>query len=98
MIRFQGCVATASASLYMSKLCKHFRHKISVEFDEQQARAEFPFGLCLMRADDRTLRFDCEAPSEEAAARIRAVLDDHLPRFARKEDLSIDWHERLAGR
>ena len=91
MIRFQGSVATPSAALYMSKLCKHFRHKISVEFDEQQARAEFPFGLCLMRADAQSLHFSGEAPSEEAAARIRAVIDDHLPRFARKENLTIDW-------
>lgn len=91
MIRFQGAVATASATLYMTKLCKHFRHKIAVEFDEQQARADFPFGLCWMYADAQGLRFACEAPDEAAAARIRAVLDDHLPRFARQEGLVIAW-------
>lgn len=93
MIRFHGTATTPSASLYMSKLCKHFRHKIHVEFDESSARAEFPFGLCLMQADKQALRFDCEAPSAEAAVRMRDVLDDHLPRFARKEGLTIEWHE-----
>lgn len=91
MIRFQGAVVTASATLYMTKLCKHFRYKIAVEFDEHQARADFPFGSCRMYADTQGLRFACEAPDEGAAARIRAVLDDHLPRFARQEGLVIAW-------
>lgn len=95
MIRFQGAVATTSASLYMAKLCKHFRHKIAVEFDEHQATADFPVGLCRMYADAEQLRFDCEAPDEGAAARIRAVLDDHLPRFARKDGLVIAWEPRV---
>ena len=93
MIRFQGAAATASASLYMTKLCKHFRHKIVVEFDERSADARFPFGRCLMRAEAQALRFDCQADDAEAAARIRFVLDDHLVRFARKENLSIAWSE-----
>ena len=58
MIRFQGAAVTASASLYMTKLCKHFRHKIAVEFDERSADARFPFGRCLMQADADSLRFD----------------------------------------
>jgi len=92
MIRFQGAAATASASLYMTKLCKHFRHKIAVEFDERSADAQFPFGRCLMRAEAQALRFDCQA-DDAKAARIRFVLDDHLVRFARKENLSIAWSE-----
>lgn len=96
MIRFQGTAVTASASLYMTKLCKHFRHKIAVEFDERSADARFPFGRCLMQADADSLRFDCQADDDEAAARIRFVLDDHLVRFARRENLSITWSEDMA--
>ncbi|SDH67640.1 hypothetical protein SAMN05216588_106163 [Pseudomonas flavescens] len=91
MIRFQGCVATAAASLYMTKLCKHFRHKIAVEFDAREARAEFPYGVCLMSADERALSFECLAQDDEAVARMCAVVDDHLVRFARKEALRIEW-------
>ncbi|GIZ10893.1 DUF2218 domain-containing protein [Pseudomonas sp. NCCP-436] len=96
MIRFQGSAATTSASLYMTKLCKHFRHKISVEFDEQSADAHFPNGRCLMQAEAGALHFDCSAENAEAAARIRFVLDDHLQRFARKENLSIAWRADIA--
>ncbi|MGG2399238.1 DUF2218 domain-containing protein [Pseudomonas sp. SH1-B] len=95
MIRFQGVAATASASLYMTKLCKHFRHKIAVAFDERSATAQFPFGRCLMRAEADALHLDCHADDGEAAARIRFVLDDHLERFARKESLSIAWSEDI---
>ncbi|QLF93203.1 DUF2218 domain-containing protein [Pseudomonas sp. ABC1] len=93
MIHLHGGAVTASASLYMTKLCKHFRHKISVEFDERQACAEFPYGRCLMYAEADRLRFDCQAQDAEALARMRAVLDDHLPRFARQEGLVIQWQE-----
>ena len=93
MIRFQGTATTASASLYMTKLCKHFRHKIAVELDERSADAQFPFGRCLMHAEADALHFDCQADGAEAAARIRFVLDDHLVRFARKEGLAIIWSE-----
>lgn len=91
MIRLRGTAATTSASLYMTKLCKHFRHKITVEFDAREARAEFPYGLCLMYADEQALSFECQAQDDEAVAKMRAVVDDHLVRFASKEALQIDW-------
>jgi len=91
MIHFQGAVETSAASLYLSKLCRHFRHKVEVEFDEHQAQVHFPFGRCEMHADARQLVFLCQATDETTAGRIRWVLDDHLGRFARKEALAIAW-------
>lgn len=91
MIRFQGRLETPSASLYLLKLSKHFRHKIEVEFDPQRARAEFPFGLCLMEADEHSLRFDCEVPDARAEASMKGVIDDHLLRFTRNPELVVRW-------
>lgn len=94
MIHFNGNTPTTSASLYMTKLCRHFGHKIPVEFDEQKARAEFPSGgLCLMRAEPDALYFECQAPNAEEVARIRAVLEEHLVRFAPRETLQFKWSE-----
>lgn len=93
MIRFYGRVETSKASLYLLKLSKHFRHKIAVEFDPQQARAEFPFGLCLMTADEMSLSFDCEVPDARAQASMKYVIDDHLTRFSRDEQLAVHWRE-----
>jgi hypothetical protein len=47
--------------------------------------------VCLMRADQQQLSFECQAQTDEALIRLRDVLDEHLGRFARKEGLLIDW-------
>ncbi|GAA6131347.1 DUF2218 domain-containing protein [Halopseudomonas sabulinigri] len=90
MMRFQGQADTASAALYMNKLCKHFAHKVAVKVDQQQAQADFPFGHCTMLATHQQLQFDCTAADLKAAIQLRFVLDDHLQRFARREALRIE--------
>ncbi len=91
MIKAKAHVETEKASRYLQQLCKHFKHKVPAEWDEHQARVEFPFGLCLMNADEKLLTMDCEAPSDETFARMKFVLDDHLERFAWKEELKLTW-------
>jgi hypothetical protein len=93
MIHFHARVPTAQASRNMARLCKHFRHKVRVDYDERQANADFPFGLCRMRADADALLLDCQAEPGEALARLQFVLADHLLRFSRDEDLVIDWQQ-----
>jgi hypothetical protein len=84
-------VATANASRYLQQLCKHFAHKVAVDFDPHSARIDFPFGDCRMRADGEALRIDCVSPSPEALARARYVIDDHLSRFSWREKPAIRW-------
>jgi hypothetical protein len=86
-------VATANASKYLQQLCKHFAHKVVVEFDPHRARIDFPFGDCRMQADGEALRIDCVSPSPEALARTRFVIDDHLARFSWRERPEITWIE-----
>lgn len=84
-------VHTSMASRYLQALCKHFRHKVAVEFDAQKGFVDFPFGQCHLTADAETLAIRCEAPGEEEERRIRFVIDDHLRRFAWRENLEFDW-------
>ncbi|WP_282339344.1 MULTISPECIES: DUF2218 domain-containing protein [Pseudomonas] len=93
MNHFHARVPTAQASRNMTRLCKHFRHKVSVNYDERQANAAFPFGLCRMRAEADALLLDCQAESGEALARLQFVLADHLLRFSRDERLAIEWQD-----
>lgn len=86
-------VATPNASRYLQQLCKHFAHKVAVDFDPQSARVDFPFGDCRMRADGEALQIDCVCPSPEALARTRFVIDDHLTRFSWREKPQIVWTE-----
>ena len=82
-------VRTASAEKYLVQLCKHFAHKIAVEYGEGRGRARFPWGLCLMEATPDALVLRCQAEDAEALARVEAVLVDHLQRFAWREKPEI---------
>jgi Uncharacterized protein conserved in bacteria len=84
-------VATPNASRYLQQLCKHFAHKVTVEYTPQEAKVDFPFGDCRMWADEAELRIECASDSEDALARARFVIDDHLGRFAWREKPAIVW-------
>lgn len=87
----QATVETSHASKYLQQLCKHFAHKVSVEYDPGNARVDFPFGDCRMHADERELTIECDAESPEALARAQLVIVDHLERFAWREKPTIIW-------
>lgn len=92
MTRAQGHVHTPEASRWLQRLCFHFSRKIAVQYDERQGRAEFPWGLCEMRAEGDALHFDCTAEDPEALARVRAAIDSHVELFSRKSPLAVRWH------
>lgn len=83
-------IETSRASIYLQQLCKHFGHKIPVEFTPETGRIDFPFGQChLSAADDvLTLRVEGEEP-----ARLEKVMGDHLARFAFRENPAVAWHQ-----
>ena len=91
MLTETATVPTALASRYLQQLCKHFAHKIEVRYDAASGDAQFPWGRCAMTATDEVLTLRAEAADAEALARVKAVVDDHLIRFAWKEGLKPDW-------
>lgn len=97
MLRYHAQVGTPRASRNLTRLCKHFRHKVSVDYDERRARIEFPFGRCRMEATPDSQRIDCAAEPGPADARLRFVLEDHLLRFSGEEALRIDWRDGPLG-
>lgn len=86
---------TPAASRYLGQLCKHFAHKITVDYDPatdpDAGLAHFPWGTCAMRSAEGALTVEVQADDAEALARIQAVIDDHLRRFAWREKLELDW-------
>lgn len=91
MFRSEARVTTARASRYIAALCKHFAHKITVEYDAERGRADFPFGVCRMQAEPDALMLHCEAPDATALARVESVVAVHLERFAWRENPAITW-------
>lgn len=84
-------VATDTPARYISRLCKHFAHKIAVSFDEQQGRIEFSAGVATLQAEDQGLRLQVESASSEDLQRLQDVVASHFERFAWQEALTLDW-------
>ncbi len=95
MSHLHTSIATRHGSKYLQQLCKHFRHKVNVEFDQTTARVDFPGGVAFMFADDEGLSFFCRVDVEGKEAQIKAILDTHLIKFAWREELVIDWQDGL---
>ena len=91
MLKFSADVQTTSASKYLQQLCKHFAHKVTVDYTPEEARVQFPPGRCLMLADTETLRFHCQADNEKAMPVIKDIIERHLVKFVWREELTFQW-------
>lgn len=85
-------IATAKASYYLQMLCKHWSHRLQVEFTPERGVIRFPPGaVCTLEAEGgaeaRVLKATVEAADAEAVAQFENVVINHLKRFAHSEDL-----------
>lgn len=96
MFENSATVATEKASKYLVQLCKHFAHKVDVDYNETDGTVQFPPGICTMKADDGVLSMHCRSDSLRGVLMMQGILDNHLERFAWREKLTIDW-PKLAG-
>lgn len=83
-------VPTEYASKYLQQLCKHFGHKVPVEFTSEEGRITLPFGSCDFKADNAQLTLTVSG-DEDKLERIEQVMADHLKRFAFREKIELDW-------
>ncbi len=87
-----GLFTTPNASKYLQQLCKHFEHKVSVEYDDATGTAALPAGPAKLAADENGLRVEINAETDENMIRARFVIDDHLKRFAFREGFTgMEW-------
>jgi len=83
---------TPNGSKYLQQLCKHFGHKVEVEYDETRGRAALPPGPAELTPDDGGLHMTVSAGDEEGLGRARHIVEDHLKRFAFREEFdALDW-------
>lgn len=88
---------TTNASRYLGTLCKHFGHKMPARFDAHEGEIDFPFGRCLMNADDSALRISATASDQAELDRLTGVIGSHLERFAFREAPTIVWTRDAAA-
>ena len=85
-------IPTERASSYLQQLCKHFAHKIDVQFDAQAGLINFPFGSCALAADPERLDLTVSANTQADITKTCRVIASHLERFAFRENPKIEWH------
>ena len=85
-------VPTESGSKYLQQLCKHWSHKLTVEFTAEKGTVTFPNAVATMTAQPDSLLVTIEAEDAETMERMKGVVSSHLDRFAfREAPLPFDW-------
>lgn len=84
-------VATANGSRYLQQLCKHWSHRLEVEFDATTGRVAFATSAVTFTATPDALRLVLMAPDSVTLDRMEGVVAEHLQRFAFREELAIEW-------
>ena len=85
-------VPTASAAKYLQQLCKHWAHKLDVEFTAEEGTVRFPDGVATLKAGPEALTVSIEAQDPATVERLEQVVASHLDRFAfREAPLAFSW-------
>ena len=88
----RGEFRTEYASRYLQQLCKHFAHKVEVQFDEVDGTVAFPFGPATLTATNDALIAVVTAPTEDKLRDARRAIDSHLVIFAFREGFTtMTW-------
>tara|TARA_R110002096_G_scaffold418279_1_gene622269 strand:+ start:1149 stop:1472 length:324 start_codon:yes stop_codon:yes gene_type:complete len=87
----QTIFTTERAGQYLASLCKHFGHKVPVQYDPRSGRIELPFGQCDLAADEATLTLTARAENQPDLDRTIGVMTSHLERFAFRENPHLAW-------
>ena len=91
MVHSEACIATERASIYLQQLCKHFGHRLAVEFTPVRGRIAFPLGTCRLEAKGGTLTLSAEAEDPAQLKQLQDVVERHLLRFAFRDPPTFTW-------
>lgn len=87
-----GRFETAQGSKYLQQLCKHFAHKVAVEYDAKQGWADLPPGRAELKVEDDALVVMVQASDTQGLSVAKYIIDKHLERFAFREEFKqMDW-------
>lgn len=87
MIATTAVVKTEFASKYLVQMCKHFAHKVDVEYSETHGECRFEGGIATFDANAAGLHLVVKAPTEETVAWAQSAIETHLVRFAFREKI-----------
>lgn len=84
-------VGTPTPERYITRLCKHFAHKVPAPFEGGHGRIEFPAGTCTLDAEADHLVLRADAADADGLATVQDVVARHLERFAAPGTVDVTW-------
>jgi hypothetical protein len=90
-------IESERASIYLQQLCKHFAHKLPVEFTPERGQITFSAGTCRLEAKDNVLTITAEAEDLAGVERLQGVIERHLVRFAFRDPPKFEWSAAAAA-
>jgi hypothetical protein len=88
----KASVPTANAAKYLQQLCKHWSHRLEVDFSDRKGVVRFPAAVATLDAGEDSLLVSIEGEASEEVERLKGVVATHLDRFAfREAPLKLDW-------
>jgi hypothetical protein len=91
MLKKTATIKTVQARRYLQMLCKHFKHKVSAGWDEEQGWVEFAMGRCELNCTNDLLQVHCQANNADDLQEITETVKSHFDRFAQKQQLTLQW-------
>lgn len=85
-------IPTSEASRLIKRLCTHWGHEFTVQFDERQGMVTFDDDVVLrLHAHADILHARIDAIDPPALERFEGVVENHLQRMVRAGALVFDW-------
>ncbi|MBI6854252.1 DUF2218 domain-containing protein [Pseudomonas cichorii] len=91
MIHSLATLYTTSADRYLARLCNHWKHRFTVNFDTLQGFIDFGSAQLQLHATATTLTLALIAP-ETDVEKMESVILDHLQRFIPEDqERELTW-------
>lgn len=84
-------VTTPNASSYLRMLCQHWSHRFPVEYTPERGVIQMPQATCVLEASPEALTIRLHLQESADEARVRQVVEEHIRRFAFREELIFAW-------
>ena len=92
MNRFEGEAATSDAPRVIRRLCKHWSHKYTTQFDDTQGTIQLNDVLVTLRAAPDRVLVTLENPAGDIPERLKGVVAEHMQRMAALDPpLDVRW-------
>ncbi|WP_328891022.1 DUF2218 domain-containing protein [Streptomyces sp. NBC_00316] len=67
--------------------------RIDVEWSDTRGVVSLPWGRCTLDAAPEVLMLRAEADDEQGLRRLQDLLETHIGRFGRRDELRVDWRQ-----